>query len=51
MHSKLSATMEAPTVDVIIDVGHPLPNYALDGFLKVGGVCIQFLHFGFLALK
>jgi hypothetical protein len=38
VRSRLSASVEAPTVDVIIDVGHPLPNYALDGFLKVGGV-------------
>jgi hypothetical protein len=41
VRSRLSASVEAPTVDVIIDVGHPLPNYALDGFLKVGGV---YLH-------
>jgi len=38
VRSKFSASLDAPKVDVIVDVGHPLLNVSVDGFLKVGGV-------------
>lgn len=38
VRSRFSASVESPKVDVIVDLGHPLLNYSVDGFLKVGGV-------------
>jgi len=38
VRSRLSASVESPKVDVIVDCGHPLLNVSVDGFLKVGGV-------------
>lgn len=35
---RVSAYVRSPTVDVIIDTGHPLLNRTVDGFLKIGGV-------------
>lgn len=34
----MSAAVEKPNLDVIVDLGHPLLNSSVDGFLKVGGV-------------
>jgi hypothetical protein len=36
------ASVESPHLDVILDVGHPLANRVVDGFIKVGGV--GFVH-------
>ena len=44
VRSSLSASVQAPTVDVIVDLGHPLLNYSVDGLVKVGGVRILFHH-------
>lgn len=44
VHSSLSASVQSPTVDVIVDLGHPLLNYSVDGLVKVGGVRIFFHH-------
>lgn len=44
VHSSLSASVQSPTVDVIVDLGHPLLNYSVDGLIKVGGVRIFFHH-------
>ncbi|XP_073385181.1 outer envelope pore protein 16, chloroplastic isoform X1 [Physcomitrium patens] len=38
VRSRLSAAVEKPNLDVIVDLGHPLLNSSVDGFLKVGGV-------------
>ncbi|KAG0569139.1 hypothetical protein M758_6G063500 [Ceratodon purpureus] len=38
VRSRLSASVESPNLDVIVDLGHPLLNTSVDGFLKVGGV-------------
>eukprot|EP00246_Nothoceros_aenigmaticus_P017307 TRINITY_DN838_c0_g1_i1.p1 TRINITY_DN838_c0_g1~~TRINITY_DN838_c0_g1_i1.p1 ORF type:complete len:149 (+),score=21.82 TRINITY_DN838_c0_g1_i1:120-566(+) len=37
-HAKISASADSPTVDVLVDLGHPLLNRMVDGFVKVGGV-------------
>jgi hypothetical protein len=34
------ASVESPHLDVILDVGHPLANRVVDGFIKVGGVIL-----------
>lgn len=38
VRTKVAGHVEAPTFDVIVDLGHPLLNYTVDGFLKVGAV-------------
>lgn len=40
VRSRLSASVEAPKLDVIVDCGHPLLNVAVDGLIKVGGVSV-----------
>lgn len=44
------ASVESPHLDVILDVGHPLANRVVDGFIKVGGV-ILFILFSLIARK
>ncbi|KAL6203247.1 hypothetical protein ACLB2K_026949 [Fragaria x ananassa] len=36
--SGFSGSLTGPKVDVAIDMGHPLPNITVDGFLKIGTV-------------
>ena len=36
--ARVNASYETPTVDVLVDLGHPLLNRVVDGFVKVGGV-------------
>jgi hypothetical protein len=36
------ASVESPHLDVILDVGHPLANRVVDGFIKVGGVILLY---------
>jgi hypothetical protein len=38
VRSRLSASVEDPSLNVIVDLGHPLANTSVDGFLKVGAV-------------
>eukprot|EP00249_Psilotum_nudum_P026972 c34144_g1_i1 orf=101-544(+) len=35
---RVSASVSSPTVEVIVDMGHPFLNRTVDGFLKIGGV-------------
>lgn len=35
---RVSAHVHSPTVDVIVDMGHPFLNRTVDGFLKIGAV-------------
>jgi hypothetical protein len=37
-HGRFAASFDSPSVDVIVDLGNPILNYTLDGFIKVGGV-------------
>jgi len=37
-HGRISANVHSPTVGVMIDMGNPLLNRTLDGFLKIGTV-------------
>ncbi|WCJ20586.1 Outer envelope pore protein 16-1 chloroplastic [Euphorbia peplus] len=37
-HSRFGASLSSPKVDVAIDMGHPLLNHTVDGFLKIGTV-------------
>lgn len=42
--ARVNAQIDTPTVDVLVDMGHPLLNRIVDGFVKVGGVsflCIE----------
>lgn len=34
----VDASFERPQVDFLVDLGHPLLNRVVDGFVKVGGV-------------
>lgn len=34
----VNASIDTPHVDVLVDLGHPLLNRVVDGFVKVGGV-------------
>ncbi|KAI5078900.1 hypothetical protein GOP47_0006571 [Adiantum capillus-veneris] len=36
--ARVNANFDSPNVDVMVDMGHPLLNRVVDGFLKVGGV-------------
>ncbi|XP_026423889.1 outer envelope pore protein 16, chloroplastic-like [Papaver somniferum] len=36
--SSFSGSVSSPKVDVAIDMGHPLLNHTVDGFLKIGAV-------------
>ncbi|KAL2643957.1 hypothetical protein R1flu_011544 [Riccia fluitans] len=36
--ARVNAQMDAPQLDVLVDLGHPLLNRVFDGFVKVGGV-------------
>ncbi|MCO5562661.1 hypothetical protein L7F22_016289 [Adiantum nelumboides] len=36
--ARVNTDFETPNVDVLIDLGHPLLNRMVDGFVKVGGV-------------
>ncbi|KAG6557648.1 hypothetical protein Mapa_000929 [Marchantia paleacea] len=36
--ARINAQMDAPQIDVLVDLGHPLLNRVFDGFVKVGGV-------------
>ncbi|KAJ7537693.1 hypothetical protein O6H91_11G017400 [Diphasiastrum complanatum] len=36
--ARLHFNDESPKVDVLVDMGHPLLNRVVDGFIKVGGV-------------
>lgn len=36
--SGFSGSLTGPKVDVAIDMGHPLLNITVDGFLKIGTV-------------
>ncbi|KAK4785386.1 hypothetical protein SAY86_002075 [Trapa natans] len=38
--SRLSGTFLTPKVDVVIDMGNPFLNLALDGFIKIGAVAV-----------
>jgi hypothetical protein len=42
-HGRFAASFDSPSVDVIVDLGNPILNYTLDGFIKVGGVKCFFL--------
>jgi hypothetical protein len=35
-HGRFAASFDSPSVDVIVDLGNPVLNYTLDGFIKVG---------------
>nr|ABR16919.1 unknown [Picea sitchensis] len=37
-HGRISANVHSPTVGVVIDMGNPLLNRTVDGFLKIGTV-------------
>jgi len=37
-HGRVSASLHSPTVGVMIDMGNPLLNRTVDGFLKIGTV-------------
>lgn len=37
-HARVSARVQSPTVNVIVDMGHPFLNRTVDGFFKIGGV-------------
>lgn len=37
-HSRFSGSLNSPKVDVAIDMGNPLLNLTVDGFLKIGTV-------------
>lgn len=37
-HSSISGSVSSPKVDVVIDMGNPLLNLTVDGFLKIGAV-------------
>ncbi|KAH7331465.1 hypothetical protein KP509_20G035000 [Ceratopteris richardii] len=36
--ARINTRFNSPSVDVIVDMGHPLLNRLVDGFIKVGGV-------------
>lgn len=36
--TRVSGSVSSPTVDVIVDMGHPFLNRTVDGFLKIGAV-------------
>lgn len=36
--ASVSASIQAPSVDVMVDLGNPLLNRVVDGFIKVGGI-------------
>ena len=36
--AEFDATVRTPKVDFLVDLGHPLLNRVVDGFVKVGGV-------------
>jgi len=40
-HSSISGSVSSPQVDVVIDMGNPLLNLTVDGFLKIGAVISQ----------
>ncbi|XP_024532204.1 outer envelope pore protein 16, chloroplastic [Selaginella moellendorffii] len=35
--ARVNTSFDGPNVDVLIDMGHPLLNRIVDGFIKVGG--------------
>jgi hypothetical protein len=41
--SRFSGSLTTPKVDVAIDMGNPLLNLTVDGFLKIGTVRIFFI--------
>jgi len=43
-HSSISGSVSSPKVDVVIDMGNPLLNLTVDGFLKIGAVISQLLQ-------
>lgn len=44
--SEFSGTISGPKVEVAIDLGNPLLNVCVDGFLKIGTVWL-FIHASF----
>ena len=42
--SRFAGTMSTPCVDVAIDMGNPLLNLTVDGFLKIGAVNHSLLY-------
>ncbi|CAM6125489.1 unnamed protein product [Calypogeia fissa] len=36
--ARIDASLEKPQVDVLVDLGHPLPNRVFDAVVKCGGV-------------
>eukprot|EP01018_Ginkgo_biloba_P033016 Gb_27744 [translate_table: standard] len=43
--ARVSAEFDSSNVDVLVDMGHPLLNRVVDGFIKVGGCFCVFAFF------